>query len=165
MPVPKPPFPAGCRVGILLAALALPLLLQAAEGKPDFSGDWKMDASKSDFGPMPAPDKVTEKIVHKDPSLEVNSVQSDSGGERKVDLTYRTDGTPTKGKIGENDVTSTAKWDGNVLAIESSLQTPGMAVTFHDRWTMAEDGKSFTIDRTVTTALGDVKFKITLVRQ
>jgi hypothetical protein len=148
-----------------MAALALPLLLQAAGGKPDFSGEWKMDASKSDFGPMPTPEKVSEKIIHKDPSLEVSSVQVDSGTERKVDLSYRTDGTPTKSKVGENDVTSTANWDGSTLAIESKMQTPGATLTFRERWTMAEDGKSLTIDRTVSTNLGDIKFKIALVRQ
>lgn len=152
-------------MGIILVALATPLLLQAAGAKPDFSGDWKMDPSKSDFGPMPTPDKVVQKIAQKGPSLEVSSVQVDSGTERKIDMSYRTDGTPTKGKIGENEVTNTASWDGNVLAIESKLQMPARTLTFKERWTMAEDGKSFTISRTVSTDLGDIQFKVTLVRQ
>ncbi len=145
--------------------LSLPLLLAAADGKPNFTGDWKMDPAKSDFGPMPTPEKVIEKIVHNDPSLDVSSVQVDPTGERKVDLTYRTDGTPTKGKIGENEVTNTATWDGNVLSIESKLQTPARTLTFREKWTMAEDGKSFTIARTVSTDLGDIQFKIALVKQ
>src|SRR5579883_1647286 len=148
------------RLGVIFLAAALPLLLPAADGKPDFSGEWKMVASKSDFGPMPVPERVVEKIVHKDPSLELSSVQVDAGTERKVDMSYRTDGTPTKGKIGENEVTSTAAWEGAVLAIESKLQTPARTLTFKERWTMGEDGKSMTVLRTVSTDLGDIQFKI-----
>src|SRR5690242_7996037 len=107
VPVPKMVF----RTVACALLAGLPILLAAADSKPDFSGDWKMDPARSDFGPMPMPEKVQEKIVHKEPALEVNSLQVDGSGERKLDLNYRTDGTPTKSKIGENEVTSTAVWD------------------------------------------------------
>jgi hypothetical protein len=149
----------GC--GLLLAAALS--IAAAADSKPDFSGEWKLEPSKSDFGPMPAPDKVVQKIVHKDPALELESTQVDGGSERKLAMTYRTDGTPTKGKIGENEVVSTASWDGSVLAIESKLQIPNRTLTFKERWTMAEDRKSFTIVRVVSTDIGDLTFKMSMV--
>ncbi len=43
-----------------------------AADKPDFSGDWKMDADKSVFGPMPPPTSMTRKIDHKDPEISVD---------------------------------------------------------------------------------------------
>jgi hypothetical protein len=135
----------------------------AADTKPDFSGEWKLDPAKSDFGPMPMPDKVVQKNTHKDPVLEVESTQVDGASERKLSMSYRTDGTPTKGKIGENEVTSTASWDGSVLAIESKLIIPTRTLTFKERWTMAEDRKSMTIVRVVSTDLGDLTFKMTMV--
>jgi hypothetical protein len=149
-------------VGCLFLALAASA---APADKPDFSGQWKMDPAKSDFGPMPVPSKVAETIVHKEPALDVASVQVDGGTERKLEMSYRTDGTPTKGKIGENEVTNRAQWEGNVLTIESKLETPARTLTFKERWTMAEDGKSFTLARTVSTDLGDIKFVIAMVRQ
>jgi hypothetical protein len=146
----------------LLLAAALSIAA-AADTKPDFSGEWKLEPSKSDFGAMPTPDQVVQKIAHKDPALEFESTQVDGGSERKLAMTYRTDGTPTKGKVGENEVVSTASWDGNVLAIESKLQIPNRTLTFKERWTMAEDRKSFTIVRVVSTDLGDLTFKMLMV--
>ena len=33
-----------------------------AQAKPNFTGEWKLDTSKSDFGPMPAPSKRTGRV-------------------------------------------------------------------------------------------------------
>jgi hypothetical protein len=146
--------------------VALPLLVHAADPKVNFTGDWTLDGARSDFGAMPKPDKVVQKVAHKEPLLEVESTQVDGGSERKLALSYRTDGTATKGKIGENDLTSTAAWEGSTLAIESKLQIPGgRTLTFKERWTLSEDGKLLTILRTVSTDLGDLQFKLALVRQ
>jgi hypothetical protein len=50
------------RILTTLAVLALAAL--PALAKPNFSGDWKLNASKSTFGQMPAPDSMTYKITH-----------------------------------------------------------------------------------------------------
>jgi hypothetical protein len=46
-----------------LALLTLAFGLVQAQAKTDFSGTWKLNASKSDFGPMPPPDTRTDKIT------------------------------------------------------------------------------------------------------
>ena len=51
-----------------LALLALAVGLVQAQAKSDFSGTWKINAGKTDFGPMPPPDSMTEKITHADPT-------------------------------------------------------------------------------------------------
>jgi hypothetical protein len=38
----------------------------AMRAKPNFSGTWKLNTGKSDFGAMPAPDTRTGKITHED---------------------------------------------------------------------------------------------------
>ena len=55
-----------------LALLTLAVGLVQAQAKTDFSGTWKLNAGKSDFGPMPPPDSMTEKIAHQDPSLKAS---------------------------------------------------------------------------------------------
>ncbi len=149
----------------VVIAAALPLLLSAADGKPDFSGDWKLDVSRSEFGPMPVPDKVVQKIVHKDSTLTIDSTEVNNGAERKLSLAYRTDGTPTKSKVGDNEMTSTATWEGATLAIESKLTIPGRTLVFKERWTMSDEKNSFTVLRTVSMGLGDTQFKSVMVRQ
>jgi hypothetical protein len=63
-----------------LALLTLAIGLVQAQAKSDFSGTWKINAGKTDFGPMPPPDSMTEKIVHEDPSLKVNIAQTGGRG-------------------------------------------------------------------------------------
>ena len=43
---------------ILLVGLAC-----AAQAKPNFTGDWKLNADKSDFGPLPPPEKMNVKVA------------------------------------------------------------------------------------------------------
>jgi hypothetical protein len=33
----------------------------AAADKPNFSGDWKMNAAKSNFGPIPGPSSIVRR--------------------------------------------------------------------------------------------------------
>ena len=62
---------------VIGSVLALALLagVQPA-GKPNFSGDWKLNLEKSNFGAVPPPTSITRKIVHAEPSLTIDEVQS-----------------------------------------------------------------------------------------
>ena len=58
-----------------------------AQSKPNFSGTWKLNLAKSDFGPLPAPDSRTDVIDHNDPTMKINTSQS--GGQLQVDVQRR----------------------------------------------------------------------------
>ena len=45
------------KISITLAAAVFAFALLAAQTKPDFSGTWKVNVQKSDFGPFPTPTK------------------------------------------------------------------------------------------------------------
>ena len=51
----------------------------AAADKPNFSGQWKMNASKSDYGQIPPPESFTRKIEHVEPSIEIVEEQTGPG--------------------------------------------------------------------------------------
>ena len=53
----------------VIALLAMTFLAAQAQAATNFSGEWKLNVSKSDFGAMPAPDSRTDKIAHEDPDL------------------------------------------------------------------------------------------------
>ena len=55
----------------LILGLSLMALIGAATDKPNFSGEWKMNAAKSNFGQLPPPGSFVRKIQHKDPSLSI----------------------------------------------------------------------------------------------
>jgi hypothetical protein len=143
-------------------ALALFATVALAADKPNFSGDWVMDASKSEFGPMPPPDSMTRKIEHNDPAITVT--QSSTGGPQGDQTTtskYTTDGKESVNQMAGNDVKSTAKWDGNALVIASKLEMQGNEVALTSKWSLSDDGKVLTDVWHISTGQGD--FDITYV--
>ena len=92
------------------AGLALSFCLSMAAmsaAKPDFSGEWKMNMTKSDLGQMPMPDKYEMKVEHKEPEVKTTTVQAGQMGERTTEAVYKTDGTETTNRMGPNESKST----------------------------------------------------------
>jgi len=141
----------------------------AASAKPNFSGDWKLNVGKSDFGPAPAPDKSTRKIEHNDPSIKWTQVQSGAQGETKSEISYTTDGKETINKSPRGDSKGSAKWEGDTLIIDSKreLQLQGQAIeiTQHEVWTLSADGKTLTVNNKLGTPQGDFELKSVFEKQ
>jgi hypothetical protein len=146
----------------MLALAGLSATLMMAADKPDFSGSWKMNATKSDFGPMPAPDKLDWTVKHADPKL-TYSVVSAGGpqGDATYDLTYTTDGKDSVNKVRDTEVKRVAAWDGSKLVIKSKREVQGMEISLVETWTLSDDGKTLTIVRNASTPQGD--FTLTTV--
>jgi len=100
-------------------ALAAPAL--AAQAKPDFSGTWVMVPEKSDLGGMPSPGGRTDVIAHQEPKLTIKRTIGDA----TMNLVYAVDGQPWKNTIPQGEVTSTLKWDGDVLVMQSAIALQG----------------------------------------
>lgn len=149
-----------------LALLTMALGFVQAQAKSDFTGTWKVDTAKSDFGPIPAPDSLTETIVHQDPSLKA-TIASTGGmqGDMKYDVAYTTDGKECVNKVGENEFKSTLKWDGDDLVVETKGSFGGNDFTSKDRWNLSADGKTLTVTRHLASAMGEADVKEILVRQ
>jgi hypothetical protein len=124
-------------VGLLAAAFGA-----LAQAKPNFSGNWKLNAGKSDFGAMPAPDSRTDKITHEDPALTDAFTQSGQMGELVAEMKYSTDGKETTSTLRGNPIKTTAKWEGDDLAIAGKTQFNGADVTLNDRWSLSADGNN-----------------------
>src|SRR5689334_10306122 len=88
-------------------------LAAAAADKTNFSGQWKMNAAKSDFGIIPAPSVFDRKIDHKDPAINITTHQVGQQGEQTLQTALRTDGKETINKYPAGESKSTAKWVGN----------------------------------------------------
>ena len=110
-----------CRV-FSVALLAAAFGLLAAQAKPNFSGTWKLNAGKSNFGPMPAPEARTDKITHQDPDLKDSFTQSGPMGDVTAEMKYSTDGKETTSTVRGNQIKSTAKWEGDELAFRVGVE-------------------------------------------
>lgn len=148
-----------------LMLLALAFGLGQIQAKPNFSGTWKVDVNKSDFGPMPAPDSQTEKINHQDPDLKMNVSESGQMGDLNFDLAYTTDGKECTNSVAGNEFKSTLTWDGDNLVIDTKGSFNGNDFTAKDRWTLSEDGKTMTVERHLASAMGEADQKILFEKQ
>lgn len=144
-------------VGLLLCCLTV-----VAADKPDFSGNWKLNVDKSDFGPMPKPEKADYTIVHKDPEMNVKSVAVGSMGEMTNEVKILTDGTEFTNTVRGQEVKGTAKWDGKTLVVTQKLEIQGTAITFVQKWTLSDDGKSIVQEVNISTPQGEVAQKAVL---
>lgn len=138
----------------------------AAFAKPNLSGDWKLNPAKSDFGPMPAPEKMTRKIGHKDPVLKSIQVQSGQQGEVTSELTYTTDGKESVNKTARGEVKGTAKWENDSIVIDSKREIQGVGeITQHEVWSLSADGKTLTVVNKLNTPQGEFEIKTVLEKQ
>ncbi len=151
-----------CRV---LTALVIVCGLALAADKPNFSGTWKLETAKSDFGSFPPPTKSTLKVDHQDPKLNFASTAETEMGEQTVELKLLTDGTESTNEVMGMQVKTTAKWDGNAIAMQSKVTTPNGDVTLDERWSLADDGKTLTIERKWAGGFGETTQKLVHTKQ
>ena len=127
---------------LLLGCLILAVSAMAA---PNFSGDWKLNLSKSEYGQVPAPESVVRSIKHQDPVLEISTHQKGQAGDVMNSLKYTTDGKECTNTTQTGEVKGTAKWDGNKLVISSTRKIQTFDITSKETWSLSDDGKTLTI--------------------
>ncbi len=135
---------------------------KAAKTKPDFTGTWLLDPSRSNVGPSRTPDRPLQ-ITHHDPELKITRMVEHNGQVTGQDLIYYTDGrgetNPTTMYLStstdmnpeghDKDVTkSKSSWSGNKLVTRSSLRSriAGRVLEFDiiDEWKLSQDAKTLT---------------------
>lgn len=150
---------------LLITLVAVALLAGSAVAKPNFTGDWKMNATKSSFGDFPAPSSMTLKVAHEDPSLKVATAMVSDYGEWNSEAAYTTDGKECTNKMRENESKSVLNWDADTLVINTKAEFGGNAMTINDKWSLSEDGKTLTIERKFSSDRGELIQKIAMEKQ
>ena len=146
------------------AAAAVTLVAAAAQAQSkDFSGQWEMNAAKSDFGPMAGqgPSKITMTVTQSTTTVKVAQAMSTPQGDLNQSTDYTLDGkeATSNGADGQ-PVTSSAKLDGDALVINSKLSRQGMDITRVSHWTLSPDGKSLTVSQDLVTPMGAMSMKL-----
>ena len=153
----------------LCGAAILFTLSAAAQGTPNFTGTWTLDAARSDFGMMPPPESIVMVIDHKEPSLKVSTTQKGPQGEASNSSSYTTDGmenvNKARGPAGEQDVKSTTKWNAKALETKRALEAQGMTIDIDESMELASDGKVLTMTRVIKTPQGDFTQKAVFTKQ
>jgi hypothetical protein len=142
-------------LGIALIILAAASVTRAAN-KPDLSGNWRIDLTKSDFGGSPAPDSFTRKIEQDEPSLILTDEQTSPLGMNKAVRRYTTDGKEITYHWMGSDVKSSAHWEGNTIVTVGKLNAGGTDVTITSSLTLSADGMTLTESDKVAAGGSDI---------
>lgn len=149
-------------IGFLIALGAVSTM---AQKQPDFSGTWKLNVSKSDFGVLGGPDSRTDIITHKEPSITSEVSAEGAQGKQQFTIKYTTDGKEVTNQINGREVKSTLKWDGSTLVITSSFNYNDNPVDARATWSLSADGKTLTISAHYASAMGEADQKFVLEKQ
>jgi len=151
------------KIALAIAALAS---IALAVDKPNFSGDWKMNAAKSNFGAIPAPATYTRKVTHAEPSITIENTQTGTQlGDQHDTRTYTTDGKEISYQANGADVKAAMTWDGNALLINSKASIQGMDILIKDTITLADDGKTMTDAVHVAAPQGEIELTLVFDKQ
>ncbi len=145
---------------LLFMAAALP-----AADHPNFTGSWKMNAAKSDFGPLPKPSQYDRKIDHQDPVIRMSVHQASPMGERTVDANLRTDGRETTNTSPTGEAKTTGRWNGRDLDLITTRPMEGGNVVTRESWTLSADGRTLTSITHMQTPRGMFEIKLVLDKQ
>jgi hypothetical protein len=163
-------------VAVALAAFVALPAASWAQTKPDFSGSWTMDATKSD--PAPAPGgggaggagggggrgggrgggggiPMAMTIKQTPATLTIESMAGRGGMQT---LTYKLDGTESVNTVGPAEAKSKATWTGATLTITTTQDFNGNTITTKDVYSM--DGANLVRTNTRTTPAGEMTRKV-----
>ncbi|HET7618303.1 MAG TPA: hypothetical protein VFK20_07325 [Vicinamibacterales bacterium] len=135
------------KLGLTAALVCAMALVGYAQSKPDFSGTWTLDASKSEMGDMGGgggggrmgrgmmggPITITQ-------TADALTIERE-GRNGPMKTTYKLDGTETEVRAGRG-ATGKAKahWEGSNLVIETTAEGPNGSMTIKETRSLAADG-------------------------
>jgi hypothetical protein len=140
-------------------------LVALAADKPNFSGSWKINATKSELGQMPAPEKFERTIEHKDPSMKVSTVQAMNGNERSSTMEYTINGQEQTVKTGMGEAKVTPVWKDSTLEVAIKRDFQGNEMKSVELWTLSADGKTLNVAFQLSGPMGEMAMKFVFDKQ
>ena len=130
---------------------------KGAAPRPDLSGTWVLDRSKSNYGDARgrniSKDDVTLVITHRDPELRFTKTVVNEGRQETKEYVYYTDGRGETNPMyyGSGEVDSKTRWDGDRLETLATLARVGRAnqgagyyLAMEAKWRLSDDGRTLT---------------------
>ena len=109
--------------------------------KPNFTGTWKFNSSKSVLQ-IPGPDATVFAIDHREPLFRLSRTHVVEGKSDTLELDLTTDGKEVIGEQGDLRFCSRAYWDGETLVFQSNVVQRGEAGANTVRYTLSDTRNS-----------------------
>lgn len=156
--------------------LLAPIFLFAFVSKPDhanFSGEWKLNESKSDLGQFANFATRTIKTNQTSDSIQIaRTAPSFTGEDYTTSETLSYDGKETESNLfGNSKKKASSKWsdDGRSLTITYTLYLDFNGQTTEisgkEKWTLSDGGNTLTLENNSTSSYGDLATKAVYEKQ
>jgi hypothetical protein len=157
----------------MVAATLLTLVAAVSEAdqdaKPNFSGTWTLDLSRSNTGPLPPPESLEAVIEHEDPTITSTLTQKGDDGVITTRTTITTDGGENRNTVttagGEVPLFSRSRWSGRTLVIATSMTLDGAPIGVTESWTLSGDGRQMIVSRAFSSDQGAFQQRFVFVRR
>ena len=136
------------RFGGSLVTFLLTMLVATAQSNQDFSGAWNLNSGRSEI----------QISVPGDPALKVeqSAVSLTWSAGAVTPSVYPLDGRTEKRRVGDSDFSTTTKWEGAALLVNTVVSGP-QNYTVMERWTRSRDGNTLTIRRTIVRLRNEIE--------
>jgi hypothetical protein len=120
-------------------------LTVAQASRPNLSGRWELDKSRSDFGSLPPDESSMELIQHQEPKLTITQVWKNAEGEHTLVWQLTTDGAENLTRQNETEIASRTVWmDGRLVTEWRIKRGAQLSEGSYDR-SLSEDRKTLTV--------------------
>jgi hypothetical protein len=137
----------------------------------NFSGDWKLNESKSELGQFGGRGAARSiKVVSSDANgIAIERTSTNQNGDavvRKESLTYDGKEAESTGGFGNAKRKAKAKWsdDGNAMVIDAvtSFERDGQTTEIKQKetWKLSSDGNTLTIEASSSSSFGESTMKL-----
>jgi hypothetical protein len=131
---------------------------------PNTTGTWKADLAQCEFV-GPAPEEMTAKITDRDATYTVVVTETRNGAPRTVELRLDKTGKETVTKVGDMEVRTTLRIDGDVMHETAVFTTATGTFTRKATVRVSADGKTITKESVYSFPDGERRERIMLIKQ
>jgi hypothetical protein len=148
----------------LIAILAAALL--GGAGHPDFTGVWRQDPARSDFGPGRAPQSYANRIEQSGARLRVVTMLTTADGVAQTyESLYDLDGAETTSTNPRGESRATVHWRDRNLVFDIRSKDGSQDYRMQETWTLSADGRVLTKRRRESDPEGEVDQRFVLEKQ
>jgi hypothetical protein len=161
------------RMIVGLFALAVFAGVGFAQDHPNFSGTWKLNASKSNVGDY-GPSARTDVIAQDGSKFTAKVTSTTQNGEDDYTLNFTADGNKVtiapdspQAKLGNLTLKDiTASWNGDSLVVLEDLNFQGQVdIAAKLTYSLSSDGKTLTIADNASTSMGNFDTSLVFDKQ
>jgi len=158
------------RISLVVFSIVFGAGIASASGAPstDFTGDWKINVEKSDFGMLFAPKAAAVKITQDGATIRLAESETNAQDEtNRVESTLTTDGTQCSGTLiaTHYPVTGVMAWNNGSLTFDGGGSSAGVDFKVHEAWALSADKATITITRHFSSARGNTDQALVLEKQ